>query len=248
MNQIVLGLIQGLTEFLPISSSGHLTLFSYLFNIEPNISNFAFLHLATLAAIIVFVWKEIVEILKGMFTLKKEYYSLVLKIIISTIPAAIFGFLFNSTIENSFSNLKIISFFFLVTAASLFVSDKLKGKKDFFNISYIDAFIIGLFQMIAIFPGISRSGITLFGALTVGLKREKALKYSFLMGIPVILGAGILETSKIELNSYILISGLVAFLSGLLSLLILKKLTISKKLKIFSYYCILIAIIAFLVG
>lgn len=248
MQQIILGIVQGLTEFLPISSSGHLVLFSNFFDISSDISNFAFLHLATLVAIIIFVWKEIYEIIVGLLKLKKEYYNLVLKIIISTIPAAIFGLLFNEKIENSFSNLKIVSAFFLVTSAALFISDKLKGKKNFFDLTYLDALIIGLFQMIAIFPGISRSGITLFGALSVGLQREKALKYSFLMGIPVILGAGIVESSSLTLTPEILTSGLMAFLFGLLSLLILKKLTISKKLKIFSYYCIIVSVITFFVG
>ncbi|ONN27790.1 UDP-diphosphatase [Thermosipho affectus] len=246
--EIILGIIQGLTEFLPVSSSGHLSMFSKILNIDSNLSIFALLHLATLAAIIIFVWKELFEIIKGLFKFEKNYINLVLKIIVSTIPAAIFGLLFENKVESSISNLKIISFFFLVTSAALFISDKLKGKKNYFEITYTDALTIGLFQALAIFPGISRSGFTLFGALMIGLKRELALKYSFLISIPVILGAGILGVKNMSINTIYLTSALVAFIFGLFSLFILKKATISKNLKIFSIYCLFASILSFILG
>jgi len=246
LEKIVLGIIQGATEFLPVSSSGHLTLFSKLIDIEPNLPFFAFLHLATLFAILIFVWKEIFEIINGLIKFDKKYYFLVLKIIISTLPAGIFGILFNSKIENSFNSLKLVGFFFLLTSTILFLSDKLGKNKDFFSISYLDALFIGLFQMVAIFPGISRSGFTLFGALLVGMEREKALKYSFLMSVPVIFGAGILEFENVRFDITIFISVLLAFFVGLLSLYILKKVTITKNLKIFGYYCLIIAMVSFL--
>ncbi|SHH30849.1 undecaprenyl-diphosphate phosphatase [Thermosipho atlanticus] len=248
MEKIILGIIQGATEFLPISSSGHLALFSSMFKINPDLPLFSFLHIATLFAILIFVHKEILEILEGLFTLNKKYYILVIKLIISTIPAGLFGILFNSKIENSFNSLKLIAFFFLLTSAALFISDNIGKDKDFFSISYLDALIIGLFQMLAIFPGISRSGFTLFGALLIGMQREKALKYSFLMSVPIILGAGILEFKNIQFNYSIFVTGLLAFIVGLISLYILKRVTIIKKLKIFGYYCLVVAIVAFFLG
>ncbi|ABR30084.1 undecaprenyl-diphosphate phosphatase [Thermosipho melanesiensis] len=246
--EIILGIVQGLTEFLPISSSGHLSVFSKLFNLKPDLSVFALLHLATLAAIVIFVGKELTEIIKGLIKLEKNYINLTLKIIVSTIPAAIFGVLLESKIEASLSNLKIISFFFLVTSAALLISDKIKGNKDLSTLTYKDALVIGIMQALAIFPGISRSGFTLFGSLLIGLEREIALKYSFLVSIPVILGAGLLEIKNISLNSYSISSAIVAFFFGLLSLFILKKATISKNLKIFSAYCIFISIFSFVLG
>ncbi|MBO8160965.1 MAG: undecaprenyl-diphosphate phosphatase [Thermosipho sp. (in: Bacteria)] len=248
MIKVLLGIIQGATEFLPISSSGHLALFSKLYDIDPNISLFSFLHLATLLAILIFVRKELVEILKGLIAFEKNYYSLLVKLIISTLPAALFGILFNSSIENSFNSLKLISFFFLLTSSALFISDNLGKNKDFFSMTYIDAFIIGLFQMLAIFPGISRSGFTLFGALLIGMERGKALKYSFLMSIPVIFGAGILESNHLRFDAITIVSGITAFIVGLFSLYILKKVTLIKKLKIFGYYCLVIAVIGFFMG
>ncbi|MBO8139221.1 MAG: undecaprenyl-diphosphate phosphatase [Thermosipho sp. (in: Bacteria)] len=248
MQEIILGIVQGATEFLPVSSSGHLTLFSKLFGIDPNLPLFSFLHIATLLAILIFVGKEVIEIINGLVKFDKKYCTLILKLIVSTLPAGIFGILFNSKIENSFNSLKLVAFFFLLTSSALFLSDKLGNNKNFFAISYLDALIIGIFQMLAIFPGISRSGFTLFGALLVGMQREKALKYSFLMSIPVIFGAGVLESKNLQFNSLTFFSGLMAFIVGLFSLYILKKVTVTKKLKIFGYYCLVIAMVAFFLG
>ncbi|SHE39150.1 undecaprenyl-diphosphatase [Marinitoga hydrogenitolerans DSM 16785] len=247
MQEILLGVIQGLTEFLPVSSSGHLALFSRLINFDPNVSFFAFLHLMTFFAVLLFVYKEVWFILKGIFTGRKDAWSLSIKIIISSIPAAFIGILFEDQINNAFSSLKLVGIFFLFTSIAMILSDRFNGKKELLDISYIDALIIGLFQAAAIFPGISRSGFTLFGALLLNTKKGAALKYSFLMSLPVTFGAGLLEIHKVTFTSSVIYSGIATFIFGVLGLYILKKTVINGKLKYFGYYTIIAAILSFIV-
>ncbi|KLO21817.1 UDP-diphosphatase [Marinitoga sp. 1197] len=248
MNEIILGVIQGLTEFLPVSSSGHLALFSKLINFNPDVSFFAFLHLMTFFAVLLFVYKEVWFILKGIFTLDKDAWNLALKIIVSTIPAAIIGILFEDQISEVFSSLKIVGLFFLFTSIAMILSDKFKGNKNLIDINYTDAAIIGLFQAAAIFPGISRSGFTLFGALILNIKKEDALKYSFLMSLPVTFGAGLLEINKVTFTMPVIYSGISTFIFGVFGLYILKKTVINGKLKYFGYYTIFTAILSFIIG
>ncbi|QTA38836.1 undecaprenyl-diphosphate phosphatase [Thermosipho ferrireducens] len=247
MKELILGIIQGATEFLPISSSGHLAIISHILDIDTNVAMFAVLHLATFFAVLVFVWQELVEIIKGIFSFNRKVYSLIMKLVISTLPAAVFGVLAESKVNEAFSMTKIIAIFFFMTSAALYISDKLGKNKDFYSLTFFDALIIGLFQAFAIFPGISRSGFTLFGALLIGMGREKALKYSFLMSLPIIFGAGMLEMKKVTVSTQILWAGVAAFLVGLLGLYLLKKFTLNKKLKYFAYYCFVIGIVTLVI-
>ncbi|AEX86212.1 UDP-diphosphatase [Marinitoga sp. 1135] len=248
MQEIILGIIQGLTEFLPVSSSGHLALFSKLINFNPDVSFFAFLHLMTFFAVLLFVYKEVWFILKGMFTMDKSAWNLALKIIVSSVPAAIIGILFEDQISEAFSSLRLVGLFFLFTSVAMILSDRFDGKKELMDISYIDAIIIGLFQAAAIFPGISRSGFTLFGALLLNTKKEAALKYSFLMSLPVTFGAGLLEINDVTFTAPVIYSGIFTFIFGVIGLFILKKTVINGKLKYFGYYTALAAIVSFIVG
>jgi len=247
MREIILGIVQGLTEFLPVSSSGHLAIFSTFMNIDTNVPYFALLHLATFFAVLIFVWKEVVSLIKGLFKWEKESLSLILKLIVSSIPAAILGFTLESTIESAFSSLTLIGIFLLVTGIFLLISDTLKGKKSLTDITYLDALVIGLMQALAIFPGISRSGATLFGALLMKTKREDALKYSFLMSLPVTFGAGIFEINKVTFSLPVILGGIFAFLAGLFGLYLLRKTVLVGKLRYFSYYCFAIGIIAIII-
>ncbi len=248
MREFFLGIIQGATEFLPVSSSGHLAIFSKILNIqESNLPYFVLLHLATLLSVLIFFAGDIFEILAGMFTLKKETWSFVFKIIIATIPAGLVGFLFDEKIEKIFGENRFISIFFLVTALVLFLSDRFKGEKDIKDITYLDALIIGLFQMVAILPGISRSGLTIFGALLVGLRRDVAFKFSFLMSIPVIAGSGILKISAVTFTPMTTPTLLGTFGVGLLALMILKIFTVTSNLKLFSIYLVFASILSFFV-
>lgn len=247
MREIILGIVQGLTEFLPVSSSGHLAIFSSFMDIDTNVPYFALLHLSTFFAVLFFVWKEVVNLIKGLFKWEKESLTLIFKLIISSIPAAIVGFTLESSIESAFSSLTLVGVFLMVTAVFLLISDTLKGKKSLTEITYVDALVIGLMQAIAIFPGISRSGATLFGALLMKTKREDALKYSFLMSLPVTFGAGIFEINKVTFTPWVILGGLFAFLFGLLGLYLLKKTVLVGKLKYFSYYCFAMGLVAIII-
>ncbi|PNR93640.1 undecaprenyl-diphosphate phosphatase [Petrotoga sp. 9PWA.NaAc.5.4] len=247
MKNIILGIVQGLTEFLPVSSSGHLVIFSNFMEIETNVPYFALLHLATFFAVLIFVWKEVIGLIVGLFKWEKSSLSLIMKLIVSSIPAVLVGFTVESKIESAFSSTTLVGIFLLITGILLFISDSLKGKKTLREISYIDALIIGIMQAIAIFPGISRSGATLFGALLMKTKREDAVKYSFLMSLPVTFGAGILEINQVYFDFSIIIGTLSAFIAGLFGLFLLQKTVIAGKLKYFSYYCFIVGILTIVV-
>ncbi|MBA2847039.1 undecaprenyl-diphosphatase [Methanococcus maripaludis] len=240
MEELILGIVQGLTEFLPISSSGHLAIFTALFNSTPDVGYFAFLHLATFLAVLIFVKAEVFEIITGITKKETEYINLASKLVLSTIPAVIVGLCFGDFIESVFSSTLLIGVFLSITGILMLLSDNLnKNLKTIKSIPYLDALIIGVFQAFSVLPGISRSGTTLFAALFLGMNKEDAVKYSFLMSLPVTFGAGILELQKITFSSEQLFGFVISFLTGLLGLYLVKKMVIGGKLKIFGYYCFL---------
>ncbi len=247
MSEIILGIIQGFTEFLPVSSSGHLTIFSEFISFEQDPSFFALLHLATFFAVFIFVFKEIKDILIGIFKLDSEILSLVFKLIVSTVPTVLAGFLLEDFFKNMFNSVDMVATFLIITSIMMFLSDFFNNnQKDMKNISYKTALIIGLFQAFAILPGISRSGATLFAALMLGMTKKSAVKYSFLMSLPVTFGAGILEIGKVDMSLNVIFGAIVAFLSGLIGLVLVKKSVINGKLKIFSLYTLVLAIFTYI--
>ncbi|MBP5418210.1 MAG: undecaprenyl-diphosphate phosphatase [Bacteroidales bacterium] len=196
---IVLGILQGLTEYLPVSSSGHLVIGSTLFGIdgESNLTFTVAVHVATVLSTLVILRKEIWQLLKGVFTKEwnadKEY---AISIIISMIPIAIVGFLFKDIIEEIFGEgLTIVGIMLLLTAALLAFAYYAKPRNKE-KISYIDAFTIGIAQALAVMPGLSRSGSTIATGLILGNKKENLAQFSFLMVIPPILGEALLDTLK----------------------------------------------------
>nr|A9AAG5.1 RecName: Full=Undecaprenyl-diphosphatase; AltName: Full=Undecaprenyl pyrophosphate phosphatase [Methanococcus maripaludis C6] len=240
MEELILGVVQGLTEFLPISSSGHLAIFTAIFNATPDVGYFAFLHLATFLAVLIFVKSEVFEIVNGISKKDKEYINLASKLVLSTIPAVIVGLCFGDFIESVFSSTFLIGVFLSITGILMLLSDKLnKNLKTIKSIPYLDALIVGIFQAFSVLPGISRSGTTLFAALFLGMKKEDAVKYSFLMSLPVTFGAGILELQKVAFSTEQIFGFFISFLTGLLGLYLVKKMVIGGKLKIFGYYCVL---------
>lgn len=250
---LILGIVQGLTEFLPISSSGHLEIASYILKTNPS-ENLIFtvvVHIATAISIIYVFRKDIGEIIKGLFQFKKEEIDFVLKILISSIPVGVIGVLYEKEVESFFTgNIVLVGSMLLITAALLFFTyfKKNDSKK---NISYADAIIIGLAQAMAILPGISRSGSTISMALLLNVNREKATKFSFLMVLVPIFGILILksikgfseisQTSNIYLfeSSYI-IGFLSALFSGVFACRIMLKIVKESKLIYFSAYCLLV--------
>lgn len=246
---LILGLIQGLTEYLPVSSSGHLAIGSALFNLsgEENLTFAVVVHAATVLSTLVVLWKEIVEILQGVFKFKwNEETQYVVKIIISMIPVAIVGFFFKDYVEAIFgSGLLIVGCMLLLTAALLLFSYYAKPRQKT-EITFKDAFIIGLSQAIAVIPGLSRSGTTISTGILLGNKKESVAKFSFLMVIVPILGEAFLDLMKGDftsgatgISSFALIVGfLAAFISGTIACKWMLNIVRKGKWSYFAYYCI----------
>ncbi|MGC9100005.1 MAG: undecaprenyl-diphosphate phosphatase [Caldisericum sp.] len=254
---VILGIIQGATEFLPISSSGHLVLVSALFNLKiPNLSFTLGLHAGTLLSLIVYFYREVIGLLKGFITVFKQkkteeekfYQRLLLMIIIAVIPAGIAGVLFSKRVDLLFQDPKKVSYLFFITAAFLVLASILsnKNKRTLKDINQIDAIIVGIFQIFALPPGISRSGSTITGGIISGLDKDSASKFSFLIAIPVILGATLLEVRGNVLGTFtlldLLIGILVSFIAGLISLWIFFPLIKKTNFYVFAGYCIFIGL------
>ncbi len=250
LKAIILGIIQGLTEFLPISSSGHLVLAEEYINFDqPNISFEIILHLGSLLAVLVYFRKDIIELIASLFIYKKNERqnranrnTLFYMIVVTTVTGLI-GFYFKEFFTSTFSVTYYASTLLLVTGLILFISDKItpQGLKTH-QLGIKKSIVIGLTQSLAIFPGISRSGTTIATGIFTGLKREEAARFSFLISIPAILGANIseiksfMELEKIMLMNYIF--GLIAaFIAGYSVIALLIKLVKKQKLRYFSYYC-----------
>lgn len=253
---IILAIIQGITEVLPISSSGHLQVAQHLLGMDiSNMSLSIFLHFGSLFAVIIYFRSEIKELICGFcrYIFKKQRDSITcslfktsLLLIISSLPAAIAGMLLKETIEAFFDDILYIGISLLITAILLITLGRLKGRKSVEQMTYLDATIIGVFQAIGIVPGISRSGITLTGAKARHIQDVDGAKYAFLMFIPVALGSGLLEIidvfkGELIIESSLLVPYLVGItLSGLVTYISLKfLLQIIKKGKMwyFSFYC-----------
>jgi undecaprenyl-diphosphatase len=253
---MVLGLIQGFTEFLPVSSSGHLEIAKSLFGINPE-SSFYFtiaVHGATVLSTLVVFWNEIVRLTKGALRFKmNEETSYVLKLFISMIPVGIAGILLKDPIEKMFSgNIVFVGLMLLGTAALLAVAHFIK-KRDR-DIGYIDALIIGIAQAIAVIPGISRSGATISTGLMIGNKKEEIAKFSFLMVMIPVIGANLLEIFSGEVTTsttgvgVIIIGFITAFVSGYLACRWMIELVKRSKLIWFSIYCTIVGLLSVLLG
>ena len=199
LEALILGLVQGLTEYLPVSSSGHLTIGAHLFGIngEENLAFTVAVHVATVLSTFVVLWSEIVWILKGLFKFQLNNETrYALNIVVSMIPVGVVGLFFKDTVEDIFgSGLMIVGVMLLVTAALLTFSYYAKPRQKE-SIGLKDAFIIGLAQACAVMPGLSRSGSTIATGLLLGNKKENLAQFSFLMVIPPILGEALLDVLK----------------------------------------------------
>jgi undecaprenyl-diphosphatase len=249
---IILGLIQGLTEFLPVSSSGHLELANYFFGIEEP-SNLGFtmaLHAGTVLSTIVVFAREIWRLLKGFFQFKMNDETVfVLNILISLVPILFVGLLFQDQIEALFTgNIMLVGTMLIVTAALLTFSHYAKPRRR--EITPKSAFIIGIAQALAVMPGLSRSGATISAGLMQGVKREEVSKFSFLMVLIPVIGMNILELFKGGLGGSYMGSGvmlagfLTAFVTGLFACTWMIKLVNKGKLVWFAVYCVIVGAIA----
>jgi len=242
IQSVILGFVQGLTEFLPVSSSGHLVLVQNLLGIDKNnplIFTFDVLvHLGTLAAVIAIFWKDIVSLLK------KPWQKLGLLIIMATIPTGLIGLSFKDFFERMFQSDRFLGLEFIATGLIIWFADRVRAKaKGIEDISYFDAAFVGVMQGIAILPAISRSGLTIAGSLFRGINRESAARFSFLVSIPAIAGAAALDLKDVigqgvtpEMGLPLLIGTIVASLSGFWAVKFMIRILQRGSMKWFSYY------------
>ncbi len=256
LEAIVLGLIQGLTEFLPVSSSGHLELGKFLFGIDHE-SNFYFsvaVHGATVLSTIFVLWKELLGLVRGVmkFTMNEET-KYALKLVISMIPVGIVGLFMKDIVMDYFNgNMTLLGIFFLITALLLFMTRVIRPKER--NLTYVDSFIIGIAQAFAVLPAISRSGATIATGMMLGNRKSEIAKFSFLMVLVPVIGANILEISSGELlregTSFAVISAgfIAAFISGYIACKWMISLVRRGNLAWFGLYCVAAGIFSFILG
>ena len=254
IDAIILGVIQGLTEFLPVSSSGHLEITRELLDTNQlpsdNLLMTSVLHFATALSTILVFRKDIYDLIKGLFDKEnKTSKSYVIKILIAIVPAGLVGFLLSDQIEFLFSgNMTLVGIMLIITGTLLFLTKILKTKN--LKISKVHALIIGLSQAFAVIPGISRSGATICTSLFLGNNKSEAAKFSFLIVIPVIFGAilkdvlsGDIFDNEIKIS--ILIIGFISsFLTGVLACKLMLKIVANNNLIYFSFYCFVLGIIS----
>jgi undecaprenyl-diphosphatase len=253
LKTVILGLIQGITEWLPISSTGHLKIAEHFLNLEVPILFDVTLHMGTLIVILVFFRKDVEQVISAFSHLdfETEYGRLIPLIIVGTLPTVLIGFVFGGLIEETFKSLSSIALAFILCGVILYAAKKSKEKTD--NITYLQAFLIGTAQGIAIIPGISRSGTTISIALLFGIKRKKGFRFSFLLSIPAIVGAlGLtLYTQFEELTAglgwaEIFAGTIAAVFVGYFALKLLWKTLVKKKFHLFAFYCWFVGILLLL--
>lgn len=244
LKSVVLGIVQGATEFLPVSSSGHLVIFRTLLGSDTNAFNeIAFLHLATLLAVLIYFRKSLLKLIVNVFTKSgRAERKIVLFLIIASIPAGVVGLFCKDFIDVLFTRTSVwISVFFIINSVVLITSDL--GKTSSKELNAFTSFIIGIFQAVSILPGVSRSGSTISAGIFSGVDRKFAVKFSFYMSIPAILFGNIFFSSfsVSQLTAANILSFAAAFLSGLLAIRILVAVVEKASLKFFGFYTLLIA-------
>lgn len=254
IDAIILGIIQGLTEFLPVSSSGHIEIGQALLGTDSLKENeqllSVVLHAATALSTIWIFRKDIITIIRGLFTPKwNKEWQFAIKVLISMVPAAFIGFFFDEALEALFEGqLQLVGAMLLITGFLLILADRAKNTNK--EVSFFHALIIGLAQAVAILPGISRSGATISTSVLLGIDREEAARFSFLMVVPLILGkmAKDIVDGKLSLSEDLalpMLAGfLAAFFTGIIACIWMIQLVKNSKLSWFAAYCFIVGIIA----
>ncbi|MCZ3365684.1 MULTISPECIES: undecaprenyl-diphosphatase UppP [Methanobacterium] len=268
---LILGIVQGLTEFLPVSSSAHLVFVPYLIGTTSSLAYDTLLHIGTLVAVVAYFWNDIINMLKSFFSSlidifrgqfrkglqEDQFKKLAWFVIIGTIPAGLAGILFKSSFESLFNSVPIVGVFLIITGFLLWgsemVSRRISNKTSLKEMSLKNSIIIGIAQAFAIAPGISRSGATISAGLFLGVDKELAARYSFLLSIPAILGAALVQAkdigSMMDIGSVAAIAGFIAaIISGYLAVRFMLKLIKERNLLPFAYYCWIIGPLAIILG
>ena len=264
---IIIGIVQGLTEFLPVSSSAHLVFIQNILGVESSLAFDTFLHLGSLLAVLWFFrgdiirmlkswWLSIGDILQGRFRqgfYEDPYKRLAWYVILATIPVGLVGFLFEDSVDALFAGaLYVPAFFLFVTGTILYLSQRMaSGDINFKNIGAKESLFMGLGQACAILPGLSRSGTTIAAGLVIGLDKEFAAKFSFILSIPAILGAFLLQVkdigSAMDANFLPIFLGFIAaFVAGYAAIKWMLDLIKNRSLDIFAYYCWVVGIVVFM--
>lgn len=264
---IIIGIVQGLTEFLPVSSSAHLVFIQNILGVESSLAFDTFLHLGSLLAVLWFFRADIIkmiqswlgsigDIIQGRFKegfYEDPYKRLAWYVILATIPVALVGVLFEDAVDSLFAGaLYVPAFFLFVTGTILYLSQRMtSGNINYNNISKKEALWMGLGQACAILPGLSRSGTTIAAGLTIGLNKEFAAKFSFILSIPAIFGAFIIQVKDIggalDVNFLPVILGFIAaFVAGYIAIKWMLDLIKNRSLDIFAYYCWVVGIVVFM--
>ena len=252
LQYFVIGFIQGVTEFLPISSSGHLVLISELteWNDQGLFTDIS-VHAGTLIAVIIYLKKEILKIFKNFFQFKSYDNIIIFKIILATLPAVIVGFFIYSYIEIYFRNLEVVAWSSIVFGIILYFADKKEPiHSSWDKMNFRDAFLVGLFQILAFIPGSSRAGVTITGARFLGFSRENAAIFSMLLSIPIILASltlslsdVIYDSSNIDNVKHSLFAAIIACITAFLSIHLMMKLIKSSNFNLFIFYRIFLGFV-----
>jgi len=251
LEAILLGIIQGLTEFLPISSSGHLAVVERLLGQDVPLAFDVLLHFASLAAVVIVLWGD----LWSLLTMRRR---LILPLIIGTIPAGLAGVLLGDRLENAKHDMLVVGCCFIVTGVALAVGERLArsrtAARSLTGIGLVDALIVGLAQAVALLPGVSRSGMTISAGRMRGVSREDCVRFSFLLAVPVIAGAGVLEAPKMlkmagGVGAASLAAGAVAGLAAsILAIKLLLGIVRRASVGVFSYYCLPLGMLLFVIN
>lgn len=260
LKYLLLGLIQGLTETIPVSSSGHLMIFKTLMNAKMDYDTLAIMtNFGSLVAIIILFWSDIVKIIKDFFKYlkskdeeSKTNYKYAWMIVLGCIPAGLMGLVVSKLdlFEKIENNIKIVGISLIITAILLFIVRNFNGKKDDSKLGIKEALTVGCFQILGLFPGISRSGSTIVGGMVSGLKRDTAFKYSFMLYIPLSIAAMALELTDIKIEDglflYYTLATMIACAATFLVTKWFRKIVVKGKLIYFSIYCLIVGILVLL--
>lgn len=242
---IILGIVQGISEWFPISSSGHLVILEQIFKLKDNVMFDVFLHLGSLLVILLVFYKDIIKIIKAFFKFdfKSRDGKFALYIILGSIATGVIGYLFYDLFISFFSNLRVVSVALLITGGLLFLTQLRKRSR---KLDFLDSILVGVAQGFALIPGISRSGATISTGLLSGVNKKEIAKFSFLLFIPAVIGALIMEFDVTKFNSNlfpILIGTLCSIVVGYICLRLVLMIIYNKKFHYFAYYCFIVGFI-----